>query len=293
MAKPYTQDNSSPITFTTEENRQIDAFVTKIDIHNSKFILSYAGKLQKEIAKLPTLLLEEVKDDSSNQINELVLALTSELSKSTLDKNELCSSVKAKELFESFYSDYLSISDKVSSLSRLLKEQEFILLQNASLLAKLHQKSLLYYKKLCMFIEAGQRKLQQVKENHAEMAYDLSFEQSAISRFENRLANLRITKTSLVMFSQQISMYRENNENSQKKIQEIQKVTIPAWKRQCKAIIQIGDILEIVTSVSDSEVGELLASNADLSFSFSALSETLDHSIVDKKIIDELFLLCQ
>ena len=296
MALPNTLDNS--ISFSEDENRQIDDFAKKINIFDTKFILKYGSTLQGQIAELPDLLLKELKDDNSGEVNELIFSLLSELANLTPADTIFTSPSKNRETLSNLRNEYTTISTKVSKLSALLEEQQLIFMQNASMLKRLHEKGLVYYKKLCMFIESGKRKLRSIQDS-TTIKNELTISEAlnkhslrnAISRFENRLLELEKSKVLINMFNAQIVLYRKNNNSSLKKIQEIDDITIPAWKKKVKLILRIGDMLELISSLTSSEARELTLNDTSLSSSISSLSDSLKTTTENKKVFDELYLL--
>lgn len=301
MASPTSLDNSSTVSFSDDENRQIDTYAAKIDIFDSKFILNYAGTLQKQIAKLPDLLLVELKEDSSSELNEFISSLLSELASFTPANSILKALSENRESLIRLRDEYPKISSKVSILSSLLEEKQLIFMQNLSTLKRMYEKGFVCYKKLCMFIESGKRRLEFIRKTVLPkyMNDSLTFREScqknilvsAISRFENRLTELEKTKILAVMFITQVDSYMQNNSLSLKQIKEIDDITIPNWKKKVKLFVKISDMFELVASTSNADISEFISGSKDLSNSISSLGETLTKNTESKKGFDELYLL--
>ena len=156
------------------------------------------------------------------------------------------------------------------------------------MLDKMYEQNLAYFKELSMYILAGKKKLQEVREGKlkeleataqatglaedAQAAKDLA---DKCNRFEKKIYDLELTRTISIQTAPQIRMIQNNDNVMVEKIQTTLMNTIPLWKNQmvlalgiahsneaAQAQRQVNDITNAERGIVDIET--LKKTNAEL-----------------------------
>ena len=83
-AKPEPEEN----ILTPEELRQVEEFSKKIDVTNTKAILTYGAGTQKKMADFSEKTLESVKTKDMGEVGDMVTGLVTELRNFDVDEEE-------------------------------------------------------------------------------------------------------------------------------------------------------------------------------------------------------------
>lgn len=145
------------------------------------------------------------------------------------------------------------------------------------MLDKMYQLNLVYFKELTMYIMAGKKKLNQVRENDlkaaqekaqrtqlpedAQAARDLA---DLCDRFEKKLYDLELTRNVSIQMGPQIRLIQSNDTIMAEKIQTTIVNTIPLWKNQMVLALGIAhsqEAMKAERAVTDA-TNELLKRNA-------------------------------
>ena len=73
---------------TPEELRQVEEFAKKIDVTNSKAVMTYGVGTQKKMADFSEKTLESVKTKDMGEVGDMVSGLVTQLKNFDLDENE-------------------------------------------------------------------------------------------------------------------------------------------------------------------------------------------------------------
>jgi uncharacterized protein YaaN involved in tellurite resistance len=120
-----------------------------------------------------------------------------------------------------------------------------VLLKDISVLDKMYEQNVVYFKELTMYILAGKKKLKETEEielpalkekaklsglpEDAQAANDLA---SLCERFSKKLYDLELTRTISIQMAPQIRLIQNNDALMNEKIQSTLANTIPLWKSQ-------------------------------------------------------------
>jgi uncharacterized protein YaaN involved in tellurite resistance len=153
------------------------------------------------------------------------------------------------------------------------------LLKDMTILDKMFELNLEYLKQLDVYIAAGEQVLEQLHtvrlpelELDARTSSDpmaaqrLADFHQAVTRFERRLHDLRLTRMIAVQTAPQIRLIQGSDQDLVEKIQSSILTTVPLWKNQIVIAISLyrqQKALELQHQVSDT-TNELLAKNAEL-----------------------------
>ena len=250
VKRPEPEEN----VLTPEELRQVEEFSKKIDVTNTKAILTYGAGTQKKMADFSEKTLESVKTKDMGEVGDMVSGLVTELRNFDVDEEEkgfLGFFKKKGNQIQELKTKYNTVEKNVDKISDELEKHQVTLLKDVELLDRMYELNLNYYKELSMYILAGKKKLKEVRENDlaalqkkaaqsglpedAQAAKDLA---EQCDRFEKKLHDLQLTRTVAMQTGPQIRMIQAADQMMAEKIQSTIVNTIPLWKNQM--VIAIG-----------------------------------------------------
>ena len=266
---------------TPEELRMVEEFSKKIDVTDSKAVLTYGVGTQKKMADFSEKTLESVKTKDIGEVGDMVSGLVTQLKSFDIDEEEkgiLGFFKKKGNQVTEIRTKYPSVEKNVESIANELEKHQVVLLKDIELLDRMYELNLNYYKELTMYILAGKKKLKEVRENElpalqkkaeesglpedAQAARDLA---EQCDRFEKKLYDLQLTRTVAMQTGPQIRMIQASDQVMAEKIQSTIVNTIPLWKNQM--VIAIGIEHASKAAKAEREVNEmtnaLLRKNAE------------------------------
>ena len=266
---------------TPEELRQVEEFAKKIDVTNSKAVMTYGVGTQKKMADFSEKTLESVKTKDMGEVGDMVSGLVTQLKNFDLDENEkgIMGFFKKKgNQMQELKTKYTTVEKNVEAISNELEKHQVTLLKDVELLDRMYELNLTYFKELSMYILAGKKKLKEVRETDlpalqkkaaesglpedAQAANDLA---DQCDRFEKKLHDLQLTRAVAMQTGPQIRMIQSSNQIMAEKIQSTIVNTIPLWKNQM--VIAIGIEHANQAAKAEREVNDmtnaLLRKNAD------------------------------
>ena len=265
---------------TEEERRTVDAFARQIDLTNSAMVLQYGAGTQKKMADFSESALENVRSKDLGEVGELLSGVVKELK--GFDREEekgfLGIFKKASNKIESMKAKYAKAEMNVNEIVKVLEKHQVQLMKDTALLDKMYELNLTYFKELSMYILAGKKKLEEVKNTKlkelldrakisglaedAQAAKDLD---AMCSRFEKKIHDLELTRMISIQTAPQIRLVQNNDTLMVEKIQSTIVNTIPLWKSQM--VLALGVEHSAQAAAAQREVtdmtNELLKKNAE------------------------------
>lgn len=264
-----------------EEQKMVDDFAEKIDVTNSTMVLQYGAASQKKISDFSEAALEKVRTKDMGEVGELISGLVGELQGfapeeekkgffGLFKKNSNVSEMKAK---------YAKVETNVERIQSVLEGHQVQLFKDIAMLDKMYERNMVYFKELSMYILAGKKKLNAVRNGElaqamekartsglpedAQAARDLA---DQCDRFEKKLYDLQLTRTISLQMGPQIRLIQNNDTVMTEKIQTSLMNTIPLWKNQM--VLSLGlahsrDAVQAQQAVSNM-TNDLLKKNAEM-----------------------------
>ena len=263
-----------------EEQAQVDAFARQIDLTNSAVILQYGAGTQKKMADFSDNALENVKTKDLGEVGELLSDVVTELKSfgEEEEKGFLGIFKKTSNKLQSMKAKYAKAETNVNQICKALESHQVQLMKDVAVLDKMYELNLTYFKELSMYILAGKKKLQEVRNGKlqemmqkaqesglpedAQAARDLD---SMCNRFEKKIHDLELTRTISIQTAPQIRLVQSNDTLMVEKIQSTLVNTIPLWKSQMVLALGVehsAQAAEAQKSVTDM-TNELLKKNAE------------------------------
>ena len=267
--------------FSPEELQQIQAFAGQINISDSNMILQYGAGAQQKLADFSEKALENVKSQDLGEVGDMLTDVVTELKNFDTDnekKGFLGLFHKGENKLEAMKAKYDKAEVNVDKICDALEEHQVRLLKDSAMLDQMYALNLTYYKELSMYIAAGKKKLEEVRNTElkdlmerAESSEDQVIAQEAkdlasyCDRFEKKLHDLELSRMISMQTAPQIRLIQNNNTMMVEKIQSTLVNTIPLWKNQM--VIALGlehaqRAAKAQNAVTDM-TNELLKKNAD------------------------------
>ena len=265
----------------SEEERQMaEKFEEQIDLTNSNMILQYGAGTQKKMADFSESALENVRTKDLGEVGNLLSGVVKELK--SFDEEEekgfLGIFKKSSNKLTAMKTKYAKAETNVNQICKVLESHQVQLMKDVALLDKMYELNLTYYKELTMYIVAGKKKLNEVRNGElqdllqkaqttglaedAQAAKDLD---SMCNRFEKKLHDLELARQISMQTAPQIRLVQGNDTLMVEKIQSTIVNTIPLWKSQM--VLGLGVEHSAQAAAAQREVtnmtNELLKKNAE------------------------------
>lgn len=286
-----------------EERRMVDAFAQQIDLTNSAMILQYGAGTQKKMADFSASALENVKSKDLGEVGDLLGGVVKELKDfdAEEEKGFLGIFKKASNKIDSMKTKYVKAEANVNQIVKVLESHQVQLMKDVAILDKMYELNLTYFKELSMYILAGKKKLNEVKNGQlaemmakaeasglpedAQAAKDLD---SMCNRFEKKLHDLELTRMISIQTAPQIRLIQNNDTMMVEKIQSTVVNTIPLWKSQMVLTLGVQhstQAAEAQRQVTDM-TNELLRKNAEkLKMATVETAKESERGIVDMETL--------
>ncbi|MBR5267442.1 MAG: toxic anion resistance protein [Lachnospiraceae bacterium] len=233
---------------TPEEQAMVDSFAGQINLANSNMILQYGAATQKKMAEFSEHALDKVRSKDLGEVGSLLTDVIAELKDFDVDEEEkgfFGLFKKSVNKLEKLKTQYAKVETNINQIVQVLDSHQVQLMKDISVLDKMYELNLTYFKEISMYILAGKQKLEDARNRElpalvqkaqmsglpedAQAAKDL---ESMCVRFEKKLHDLELTRTISMQTAPQIRLVQNNDTMMVEKIQSTIVNTIPLWKSQ-------------------------------------------------------------
>ena len=285
---------------TEEEKKAVEEFARKIDVRDTNMILQYGAAAQKSVAGFSENALNSVRTKDLGTVGDELSRLVVELKgfgAAEQKKGIAGLFKKAGNRLESMKAEYSKVEANVDKIAQSLENHQITLLKDVAMFDQMYELNLKYYKELTMYILAGKKRLEEVRNGELE---DLrkKAEQSGLAedaqayndlanlcnRFEKKIHDLELTRIVSVQMGPQTRLLQNNDTLMIEKIQSSLVNTIPLWKSQM--VLALGMEHSRQATAAQSAVTEmtndLLKKNAEtLKMGTVAAAKEAERSIID------------
>ena len=266
---------------TKEEKAAIDEFTSKIDVTSTNEIITFGSPAQTKITQFSDEVLNNVKTKNLGEVGGLLADLTSEIKSFDSDINAnikpgLFSSLEKQ--IRKIIAKFSKVETNINSIERKLDSHKIQMMKDIEIFDQMYDKNLEYFKELSLYIIAGMKKIDELKEQvlpELEKVAKESGEQTdvqkvndmnnLINRFEKKLYDLKTTRLISIQMAPQIRLIQNNDAELVDKIQSSLTNTIPLWKNQMVIALGIANAkqaLDAQRKVSDL-TNEMLKKNSE------------------------------
>lgn len=284
------------------EKKAVDEFITKIDVMDQNLVLQYGAKAQNKISAFSDNLLEDVKTKDIGDTGELLANLVGEIksfnsSIGTSKKGIFKLFNSAKKEISTIIAKYNKIEKNVDTIENSLEKNKVTLLKDIALFDTMYDKNLEYFKEISLYIIAGERKLEELKnktlpaakakfeETHEQLdAQKIQDLENQINRFEKKIYDLKTTRIISIQMAPQIRLLQNNDAELVEKIQSSITNTIPLWKNQMVLALGINNskkALESQQAVSNLTNDMLKKNSETLKQGSIEIAEEAEKAIID------------
>lgn len=232
---------------TEQERQMVEEFAKQIDVTNANMVLNYGAQSQKQMADFSENALENVRTKDMGEVGDMVTDLIGELK--NFDAQEEAKGIfgmfkKGKNRLEMLNARYNKVEKNVDIIVDNLRSHQVVLFKDIAVLDKLYERNQLNFKELTMYILAGKKRLNQLRETElkaliekaqrtglAEDAQAANDFAGLCDRFEKKLHDLELTRMVSIQMGPQIRLVQNNNTLMAEKIQSTIVNTIPLWKK--------------------------------------------------------------
>ena len=225
--------------------------------------------------------LESVRTKDLGEVGDMLSGVVAELRDfdAEEEKGILGFFKKSSNRLEGLKAKYSKAETNVNKICETLEGHQVLLLKDISMLDKMYELNLTYFKELSMYILAGKKKLQETREGElaqlvekarvsnlpedAQAARDV---QALCDRFEKKLHDLELTRMVSIQTAPQIRLVQSSDTMMVEKIQSTIVNTIPLWKSQMVLALGVSHAEQAAKAqreVSDM-TNELLKKNAEI-----------------------------
>lgn len=233
---------------TEEEKKMVDDFSSQIDLHNTNGILQYGAGTQKKMADFSETALNNVRTKDLGEVGDMLTNVVTELKSFETEEEEkgfFSFLKKPANKITNMKAKYEKAEVNVDRICQVLEGHQVQLMKDVAMLDKMYEQNLVYFKELSMYILAGKKKLNLVRNTElvqlvekaklsglpedAQAAKDL---EGLCNRFEKKIHDLELTRMISIQTAPQIRLVQNSDTMMVEKIQSTVVNTIPLWKSQ-------------------------------------------------------------
>ena len=287
------------------EQQAVRSFSQQIDITNTEQVMNYGSGAQKNISEFSDAALNTVRTKDLGEVGDMLGDLVVELQGLNFDTQEkkgfLGLFKKAGQSVAEMKASFDKAEVNVDKIVESLEKHEITLMKDITMLDKMYELNLVYFKELTMYILAGKKKIEELREvelpkmiahaketnlpEDAQAANDFA---NLIGRFEKKIHDLELTRTISVQMAPQIRMVQNNDQLMAEKIRSSIVNTIPLWKNQmvmAMSLYHSDQAMKAQRQVTDM-TNQLLLKNAEtLRQGSVSVAQEAERGIVDMETL--------
>ena len=267
-----------------EEKSQLEKAMSELDFNNRTSIIYFGAAAQEELDDISNRMIDGVKNKDTGRVgvvlNEMVSAIKG------FDIDEINPNKKLpwyKNLFggtkplAKFLEGYEEVRDQIDMIANNLEEHKSTLMRDVLSLDKLYDANLEYFRKLELYIEAGELKKKELNSEiipqYEEKAKDsemleiqnLKEIRAFAADLERRIHDLRLSRQVAMQSLPSIRLIQENDKSLINKIASTLVNTVPLWRNQLAQTVTIFRSHESAKALKSANdlTNELLEKNAE------------------------------
>ena len=245
------EDSLNFDNLTEEEKQAIEKFNSQINVEDSTQILQFGAKAQNKISEFSDSVLEEVKTRQTGEVGDLLTDLVAQIKDFDgdiqIENRGIISKIfhSAKKEITKIIAKYNKIDVNIDKIEKELDRHRLQMLKDITIFDTMYEKNLQYFKELSLYIIAGEKKLEELRnvvlpelqKKAEETKEQLDIQRvndmiNTINRFEKKIYDLKTTRVISIQMAPQIRMLQSNEAELVEKIQGSLINTIPLWKNQ-------------------------------------------------------------
>lgn len=291
---------------TPEEQKQIEQFAGKIDIHKSEIVMNYGATIQKQSASIATKTLQDVKTKNTGEVSSLLIEMVGAMNGLSGGEDKggfiqrFMQKVKVKALTVRTRNE--SAEKTLERIEKQLEGHKLVLQKDIAMLDDLYNENWETFKALTLYIKAAELALNKARNEELPALYakaqETGLPEDAMKadefakqcdQFEKQVHNLRLTRTNCLQSAPQIKMIQHNDMDMAMKLQSSIVNTMPLWRKKIAMSIALNNNMQAVAASNavDDLTNKMLREQAE-QFHLSVVesAKASQRSIIDIETID-------
>lgn len=261
------------------DEQKISEIRAEINLQDTSTLALYGTGAQKNIAEFSDSILSQVKAKDGGEVGQMLTDMLVQVQNSKPTSGGFLAKMfgKGKTEVQRFMASYETLSQQLDAIAARLESKQKEMTTQIAVFDKMYAQNLDYYHNLTLYIEAGEREIQDLRENtlprlreEAKNSGDMMAVQAVadfeanVGRFEKKVHDLKISQTLSLQTAPQIKLIQQNDQLLVEKINDVIHSTLPLWRSQ--TVIALGlqkqrDALAVEKAVSDA-TNEMIRQNA-------------------------------
>ncbi len=291
---------------TPEEQKQIEQFAGKIDIHKSEIVMNYGATIQKQSASIATKTLQDVKTKNTGEVSSLLIEMVGAMNGLSGGEDKggfiqrFMHKVKGKALTVRTRNE--SAEKTLERIEKQLEGHKLVLQKDIAMLDDLYNENWETFKALTLYIKAAELALNKARNEELPALYakaqETGLPEDAMKadefakqcdQFDKQVHNLRLTRTNCLQSAPQIKMIQHNDMDMAMKLQSSIVNTMPLWRKKIAMSIALNNNMQAVAASNavDDLTNKMLREQAE-QFHLSVVesAKASQRSIIDIETID-------
>ena len=291
---------------TPEEQKQIEQFAGKIDIHKSEIVMNYGATIQKQSASIAAKTLQDVKTKNTGEVSSLLIEMVGAMNGLSGGEDKggfiqrFMQKVKGKALTVRTRNE--SAEKTLERIEKQLEGHKLVLQKDIAMLDDLYNENWETFKALTLYIKAAELALNKARNEELPALYakaqETGLPEDAMKadefakqcdQFDKQVHNLRLTRTNCLQSAPQIKMIQHNDMDMAMKLQSSIVNTMPLWRKKIAMSIALNNNMQAVAASNavDDLTNKMLREQAE-QFHLSVVesAKASQRSIIDIETID-------
>ena len=291
---------------TPEEQKQIEQFAGKIDIHKPEIVMNYGATIQKQSASIATKTLQDVKTKNTGEVSSLLIEMVGAMNGLSGGEDKggfiqrFMQKVKGKALTVRTRNE--SAEKTLERIEKQLEGHKLVLQKDIAMLDDLYDENWETFKALTLYIKAAELALDKARNEELPALYakaqETGLPEDAMKadefakqcdQFDKQVHNLRLTRTNCLQSAPQIKMIQHNDMDMAMKLQSSIVNTMPLWRKKIAMSIALNNNMQAVeaSNAVDDLTNKMLREQAE-QFHLSVVesAKASQRSIIDIETID-------
>lgn len=285
----------------------IDNLTSEINIADTTSIIEFGKKPAEEISKVADGVLANYDTSNIDSVSNLVNNLVNLMKKIDMKEIDEVSALIAKQAKKSFLDKfresatqklekilgkYRGVQSEMDGICAELTKYEMQIKQSNKDIQKMYEASIQQYKKLILYVAAGEQAIKEIEEyrdnkqkeleetGNTDLQFEVQNVNQALTLMEQRTADLRAAEAVALQSIPTYKIQEYSNANLSRKINSAFIVTIPAFKNSlAQAVISKQQAIQAQgLSALDAVTNELVKQNAQNAVNQLAASQKLANS---------------
>ena len=267
-----------------QEQNQLEKALSELDFSDRNSIIYFGASAQEELDDISNRMIDGVKNKDTGRVGAVLNEMVSAIKGFDIDEiNPNRELPWYKTLFggtkplAKFIQGYEEVRDQIDMIANNLEEHKSTLMTDVVSLDKLYEANLEYFRKLELYIEAGEIKKKELAttllpeyESKAQGEEMLAIQELKEIRafaddLERRVHDLRLSRQVAMQSLPSIRLIQENDKSLINKISSTLVNTVPLWRNQLAQTVTIFRSHESAKALKNANdlTNELLEKNAE------------------------------